>query len=316
MPKLLKFIEILSGLFLILLSFSACADNTPSPAPTNPSPTGSTATTSTPGSAVTTAAPVTGAVSTIVATATSIAAANTTPGGAVAAPPNVVATDALARNRVETALKNLAGNPTGYSFKVTQSAQLKNGGAVSTVEGSGEGSYSAPNFYQKLDLNVSGQSQQSVENFLTNGTAYQKLANLDVWRKLDPALPVSANPPATMPNSAGGFQINTTNQGLTELRYIVPAALLFSQKDISGPETLGILSATEIYRAFLINPDPNAQAEIKLSGMESKGNQFLQHREVSFTLNGPGGTLTYKASYDYSYPTSPPSITPPANLPK
>jgi hypothetical protein len=118
-----------------------------------------------------------------------------------------------------------------------------------------------------------------------------------------------------LPTGAAGFQVSAAGQGQTQLRYTFPATQLFSQKDVGGPEILGLLSATELYRPFIANPDRSAQVEVKLGVNDANG--LLVRREIGFTLTGVGSTLTYKATYDYSdLNTAVSSITPPPDLPK
>ncbi len=216
-------------------------------------------------------------------------------------------------NQILAALKNFNDNTKSYSFTVKQSAQIKNGAATTRIEANGNGKFATASLYQKLTLNLEGQTQ-TLENYLNGPNVYQKLAALAIWRKLD--LPASTNLPATLPNNAGNFQVQTNSgAGQTQLSYTFPVATLFAQKVTNGPELLGVLSATEIFRPFLANPDPNAQAEVKLLVNDS-ANQIIR-REINFTLTNAGSTLTYAATYDFSaFNAANVTLTPPPGLPK
>ena len=313
MPDLKPLLKIFSGLMLLGLILAACGEVSPTPA-ASPNATNTTTAVTTlaaqsqgtgqpQGVAPTSAVP--GATATIQAT-TGVADATT------AATLNQ--NEAQIRDKALAALKKFSADVKSYNFKMTQSAEIKSGGATSTIDASGTGSYAAPNLYQKISLNT-GDQNQNIEYYLTSGAGYQKVDNLAVWRKLDPALPVSANPPANLPGDAAGFQTASAGQGQTQLRYTVPALSLFTQKDVSGPEIVGLLTATNLYQPYLNGAAKTGQAEIKL--LVNDANGFVVRREVSFTLDGPGGTLTYKAVYDYSdFNGAGITITPPPNLPK
>ena len=230
------------------------------------------------------------------------------------APPTLSQSEAATRDKVQTALTKVASTTRNYTFKVNQSAEIKNGGATTTIEAKGSGSYATPNFYQKLDL-TSGDQSQSLEYYLTGTSGYQRLNALAVWRKLGPEFSVSTTLTSTLPLGAVGFQVSSIGQGQTQLRYIFPTAQLFSQKEVNGPEILGILSATGIYQPFIASPDRSAQTEVKLVINDANG--VIVRREISFTVNGPQNSLAYRAIYDYSdLNTANSNITPPPDLPK
>jgi len=323
MPKILINLPKIIILGLVGLNLVACGEATA--VPTSRPATVATALTPVPSisalvaTTVATIAPATVTVSTspsaqvvptvtrLVVTPISSSIAATTPTQAQAKP--------ATKDEIQAVLKNFADNAKNYNFKLTQTATIKSGTSITKVEANGTGRYFAPNLYQKLDLNFGGQIQ-SIEYYLNNITGYQRSNALALWRKLASTLPTSANLPTTLPNEAGGFQSSVVGQAQTQLRYTFPAALLFSQKDLAGPELLGLLSSANLYQPFLSSPDRQAQAEVKL--LLNSPASLLIGREISFSLTGPTSNLSYRAVYQFSEvnSSSVAGLTPPPNLPR
>ncbi len=200
-----------------------------------------------------------------------------------------------------------------YSFKLSQIVELKSGEAVTNLEGSGTGTYQAPNFYQKLVLNNGGQDQE-LEYFVNGPSGFQRVKSLALWRKIGPTPPVWTAFPPTLPTGAAGFQNQAQGTGQTQLRYTFPASQLITSKEAAGPEFLGVLSATNILKPFLGQIDPASQVEVKLLVNDSSG--ALLRREVSFSFSSGENRLKYSSAYDYSDLNSAAiTLTPPPDLP-
>jgi hypothetical protein len=217
---------------------------------------------------------------------------------------------AVDRAQIQKALRQLADTQS-FRYQLQQMGELKSGASGTQFEASGEGQWQRPAFHQLITLKLNGQSQQ-IEHYGRDGQLFQRVVELVVWRKQEPAIAGPFPDPARLDQASNLQPPAKETLGIQSTTRLVWQEPAFRFLPSTGqPEGLGALSATNLHQAFAA--DKTSLAQIVLWVRDSDG-QPIRYQLIT-TLTAGSDTLRYTATYDYtSFNDTSIKVDPPSDL--
>jgi hypothetical protein len=207
------------------------------------------------------------------------------------ATPAATATPGTPGEKLQAALQN-ASRATSFSYTITQTGELKSGGSVTAFNGAGEGSFAGGQFRQSVTVGLSGTSSK-VEHYGRSSELFERVTEQVVWRKAEKALSNPLPPVARVGASANVTEASETISGTNATKYswTLPTAELLQS---GQPEILGVLTASNLYRAFAADKSGTTNATMWFSA----NGQLLRYQTE---LNATVGINTFKYTVTYNY---------------